>query len=161
MNRQLSGFLATICALLIIALSACNNSTQHAEEEDGDNKDDNVTFVWATGGHPSTAGHGNFYDESYTAVLERTVRPVFRAIGIHFEGRNYAMGGTESAPASTCRSTARAATDTCSATRRGLQVPEGVWPEVQQLGGVERAPAVARSAARTGTSGVTLTRFEY
>ena len=57
-----------------------------------------IRFVWATGGHSSTAGHGNYYDESYTAVLERTVRSVFAAAGIDFEGRNYAMGGTDSAP---------------------------------------------------------------
>lgn len=57
-----------------------------------------VRFVWATGGHSSTAGHGNYFDESYTAVLESTVRSVFAAAGIEFEGRNFAMGGTASGP---------------------------------------------------------------
>ena len=63
-------------------------------------KENNSTskFVWATGGHSSTAGHGNFFDESYTAVLEKTVKPLFTAVGIQFEARNYAMGGTEAAP---------------------------------------------------------------
>ena len=55
-------------------------------------------FLWATGGHSSTAGHGNLYDESYTAVLERTVSSVFAAAGMDFVGRNYAMGGTDCAP---------------------------------------------------------------
>jgi hypothetical protein len=55
-------------------------------------------FVWATGGHSATAAHGNFYSESYTAVLERRVTNVFRAAGLGFIGRNYAMGGTDSAP---------------------------------------------------------------
>jgi hypothetical protein len=36
--------------------------------------------------------------ESYTAVLERGVREIFAACGIDFVGRNYAMGGTGSAP---------------------------------------------------------------
>jgi len=61
-------------------------------------QDTSSTFLWATGGHSSTAGHGNFYDESYTAVLERLVTPLFAALGISFEGRNYAMGGTVSSP---------------------------------------------------------------
>ena len=56
------------------------------------------TFVWATGGHSSAAGHGNFYDESYTAVMEKNVRVIFDAVGIQFTGRNYAMGGSDSAP---------------------------------------------------------------
>ncbi len=55
-------------------------------------------FVWATGGHSSAAGHGNFYDESYTAVLERNVKEIFEAVGIQFTGRNYAMGGSDAAP---------------------------------------------------------------
>lgn len=54
------------------------------------------TFIWATGGHSAAAGHGNYFNESYTARLEQLVSPVFRSIGIHFVGRNYAMGGTSS-----------------------------------------------------------------
>jgi hypothetical protein len=55
-------------------------------------------FVWATGGHSSAAGHGNLFNESYTAYMERGAKDVFRAIGIDFAGRNYAMGGMDSAP---------------------------------------------------------------
>ena len=51
-------------------------------------------YVWATGGHSASAGHGNLYNESYTAYLERDAQPIFESIGIDFEGRNYAMGGT-------------------------------------------------------------------
>ena len=51
-------------------------------------------YVWATGGHSASAGHGNLYNESYTAFMERDLSPIFAAIGIEFEGRNYAMGGT-------------------------------------------------------------------
>lgn len=57
-------------------------------------------FVWATGGHSAAAGHGNFYDESYTSYLEQAVKPVFEAVGLQFTGRNYAMGSTASAPES-------------------------------------------------------------
>ncbi|KAI2500366.1 hypothetical protein MHU86_14109 [Fragilaria crotonensis] len=55
-------------------------------------------FVWATGGHSAAAGHGNLFNESYTAFMERSAKPVFEAVGIGFEGRNYAMGGMRSAP---------------------------------------------------------------
>lgn len=55
-------------------------------------------FVWATGGHSAAAGHGNLLRESYTAVLTETVTPVFRAAGLRFEGRNYAIGGMSSGP---------------------------------------------------------------
>ena len=51
-------------------------------------------FVWSTGGHSASASHGNLYNESYTYFLEQAVKGVFGSIGIHFEGRNYAMGGT-------------------------------------------------------------------
>ena len=51
-------------------------------------------YVWATGGHSAAAGHGNLFNESYTAFLERDMKPVFAAIGMEFEGRNFAMGGT-------------------------------------------------------------------
>jgi hypothetical protein len=55
-------------------------------------------YIWATGGHSAAAGHGNLFNESYTAFLERDVQDVFQSIGIDFEARNYAMGGTPSGP---------------------------------------------------------------
>lgn len=55
-----------------------------------------LPFVWATGGHSAAAGHGNLYNESYTAVLEQSLQPIFAATGLDFVGRNYAMGGMAS-----------------------------------------------------------------
>jgi hypothetical protein len=57
-----------------------------------------ANFVWATGGHSASAGHGNLHSESYTAFMEVTAKPAFDTIGILFEGRNYGMGGMSSAP---------------------------------------------------------------
>jgi hypothetical protein len=57
-----------------------------------------IPFIWATGGHSASAGHGNYHNESYTAAMERAAIGVFEAAGIHFIGRNYAMGGTGSGP---------------------------------------------------------------
>jgi hypothetical protein len=55
-------------------------------------------FIFATAGHSSSAGHGNFEHQSYTKVMERTVSTVFEAIGMEFEGRNYGMSARSSAP---------------------------------------------------------------
>jgi hypothetical protein len=45
----------------------------------------------------ASAGHGNLFNESYTATLERNGQGIFDAVGMKLEGRNYAMGGTSSA----------------------------------------------------------------
>lgn len=55
-------------------------------------------FTWATGGHSSSAGHGNLFRESYTANMERAVKPILEAIGIDFRARNYGMGAARSGP---------------------------------------------------------------
>ena len=48
-------------------------------------------FVWANGGHSASAGHGDFYRESYTAMLGRDVQPILGGLGLDFQVRNYAM----------------------------------------------------------------------
>jgi len=53
-------------------------------------------YVWATGGHSAAAGHGNLYNETYTSYMASDLKDIFGSIGIDFEGRNYAMGNTQS-----------------------------------------------------------------
>ena len=53
-------------------------------------------YVWATGGHSASAGHGNLYNETYTAFLQEDLKEVFGSVGLDFIGRNHAMGGTSS-----------------------------------------------------------------
>jgi hypothetical protein len=53
---------------------------------------------WANGGMSSAAGHGNLYNESYTAVFERAVQPTLQGLGVWFETRNYAVSVGLSAP---------------------------------------------------------------
>jgi hypothetical protein len=55
-----------------------------------------LPFVWATGGHSTAAAHGNLYNESYTAVMERNAFDLFQAVGLQLEGRNFGMGTTAS-----------------------------------------------------------------
>mmetsp|Transcript_801 Transcript_801/g.1820 ORF Transcript_801/g.1820 Transcript_801/m.1820 type:complete len:416 (-) Transcript_801:864-2111(-) len=78
----------------------CNCGKKGAQE-DLNVSDNQETFfekyVWATGGHSASAGHGNMFNESYTAYMERDLKDVFGSAGIKFEGRNYAMGGTSCA----------------------------------------------------------------
>jgi len=57
-----------------------------------------IPFVWITAGNSVAAAHGNLMNESYTAVLERAVQPIFRSGGLHFIGRNQGMSGMPSGP---------------------------------------------------------------
>jgi hypothetical protein len=57
-----------------------------------------VDFNWVTAGHSAAAGHGNLFNQTYTYVLEQSMKPIFETLGITFFGRNYAMGNTKSAP---------------------------------------------------------------
>ncbi|KAL7571141.1 hypothetical protein ACA910_014745 [Epithemia clementina (nom. ined.)] len=51
-------------------------------------------FIWATGGHSASAGHGNLFNESYTAIMELKNKPILEAIGVNFVARRYSMGAT-------------------------------------------------------------------
>lgn len=66
---------------------------------DDDDEDNGLyeKYVWATGGHSASAGHGNLYNETYTSYMETDLKDIFGAVGIEFEGRNYAMGNTDAA----------------------------------------------------------------
>ncbi|CAB9523504.1 expressed unknown protein [Seminavis robusta] len=57
-----------------------------------------VKFVFAIAGHSSSAGHGNFERDSYGAVMDRVVAPLFSALGVQLETRSYGMSGKPSAP---------------------------------------------------------------
>ena len=55
-------------------------------------------FVWATAGDAAAAGHGNMYNQSYTHLLQQSLQPVFRDLGMNFVGRSYGMSWYTSAP---------------------------------------------------------------
>lgn len=69
--------------------SAIGNATDLKEAEQT-----YARYVWATGGHSAAAGHGNLFNETYTAFMTKAVTNVFASVGIEFESRNYGMGGT-------------------------------------------------------------------
>lgn len=64
------------------------------------NNPDISEFTWVTAGDSAAAGHGNLFSQSYTNVLEDTVRDSFQAAGMKFVGKNYGMGWMGSAPES-------------------------------------------------------------
>jgi hypothetical protein len=62
----------------------------------------NVKFVWATGGDSVAAGHGNMFNQSYTAMMDGTVSDAFAALGLEFVARNFGMSMHTSAPELVC-----------------------------------------------------------
>jgi len=54
-----------------------------------------TTFTWVTAGDSAAAGHGTTrgVEQSYTAIVEDTVKDSFAALGIRFEAKNRAIGG--------------------------------------------------------------------
>lgn len=57
-----------------------------------------TTFTWAVGGHSASAGHGNLFRQAYGSIIEQSLQGIFGSLGIKFRVKNYAMGGTKSAP---------------------------------------------------------------
>ena len=60
--------------------------------------DEFTRFTWATAGDSAAAGHGNRSGQSYTTVLEMTVRDAFSSVGVNFISRNHGMRGMISTP---------------------------------------------------------------
>lgn len=60
--------------------------------------DEYTRFTWATAGDSAAAGHGNRSGQSYTTVMEMTVRDAFSSVGVNFISRNHGMRGTVSTP---------------------------------------------------------------
>lgn len=68
----------------------------HAQQQQQQNQ--TTRFVWSSGGHSAAAGHGNLLNETYTAVMERQIAPLFAALDIDFRARNFGMSAARSAP---------------------------------------------------------------
>jgi hypothetical protein len=51
------------------------------------------TFRVVTGGHSSTAGHGNHFQQSYTLQIQRVLEPIFARLGVTMTAHNIAVGG--------------------------------------------------------------------
>ncbi|KAG7347364.1 hypothetical protein IV203_016069 [Nitzschia inconspicua] len=51
------------------------------------------SFVFAMGGHSSSAGHGNHFQQSYTLQVQWILEAVFARIGVRHQSRNFGNGG--------------------------------------------------------------------
>lgn len=60
------------------------------------------TFKFIFGGSSVTAGHDNFYNESYPFVFERRVRDVMESLDINLEIHNIAHGTNKCRPSDLC-----------------------------------------------------------
>jgi len=70
----------------------------YLERQKPPSKRDNITYTWVTGGNSIAAGHGNLMSQSYTAVVDRALEPVFAALGVQFQTKLRAYSGARSAP---------------------------------------------------------------
>ena len=64
--------------------------------------DGNATFLLIFGGSSVTAGHDNYYNQSYPLVFERRLKPVFKSIGIELVVHNIAQGVSSRIVVMTC-----------------------------------------------------------
>jgi hypothetical protein len=64
--------------------------------------DGGSTFLMIFGGSSVTAGHDNYYNQSYPFVFERRMKPVFEALGIKLIVRNIAQGNNNCRPFLNC-----------------------------------------------------------
>ena len=64
--------------------------------------DGNSTFLMIFGGSSVTAGHDNYYNESWPEVFKRRMTPVFDALGIELKVHNIAQGANNCRPADLC-----------------------------------------------------------
>ena len=95
-NKRQSWFRLKRKFMMKLLEAAIARRKQEQEPRTPRDKEHFARFIWANGGHSSSAGHGNFFWESYTAVMERAMIPFLTPLGVEFVAKNYAMGGTSS-----------------------------------------------------------------
>jgi hypothetical protein len=59
-------------------------------------------FLMTFGGSSVTAGHDNYYNQSYPFVVERRLKPALKALGVDLEVHNVAQGANPCIPYSFC-----------------------------------------------------------
>ncbi len=58
----------------------------------------NGEFLMIFGGSSVTAGHDNFYNQSYPAIFNKRMKDIFAALGIKLTVRNIALGANNCVP---------------------------------------------------------------
>ena len=60
------------------------------------------SFLMIFGGSSVTAGHDNYFKESYPIVFERRMKPIFEALGLNLMVHNIAQGSNDCYPYDLC-----------------------------------------------------------
>lgn len=63
------------------------------------------TFLMTFGGSSVTAGHDNFFNQSFPIVFERRMKPIFDQLGVDLIVHNIAMGANGCRPSNYCYET--------------------------------------------------------
>jgi outer membrane biosynthesis protein TonB len=50
-------------------------------------------FIFALGGHSAAAGHGNLFNQAYTAQVQWIMEAIFARLGVRHQAKNFANGG--------------------------------------------------------------------
>lgn len=59
-------------------------------------------FIMVFGGSSVTAGHDNYYNQSYPFVFDRKLSRAFQLLGVELSVRNIAQGGNDCLPSNLC-----------------------------------------------------------
>ena len=71
-----------------------------AEEEGSSNLEKDFLMIF--GGSSVTAGHDNYFAESWPIVYERRMKPIFNALGVRLRVHNVAQGANNCLPSNFC-----------------------------------------------------------
>ena len=78
----------------------------HTKESKGSQEDGSSNlekdFLMIFGGSSVTAGHDNYFAESWPLVYERRMKPVFNALGVRLRVHNIAQGANNCLPSNFC-----------------------------------------------------------
>jgi hypothetical protein len=96
----------------------------------------NVQFLMIFGGSSVTAGHDNYFHQSYPMVFHRRMKPIFDALGIELFARNIAQGANQCRPA-----------DFCYEAMGGMNPDWIGWEQSYNCKGGDMLELIARTAA--------------
>ncbi|CAJ1962078.1 unnamed protein product [Cylindrotheca closterium] len=79
-------------------LTKTGSTAENEESFAADIPDYYQKYVFANGGHSSSAGHGNTFSQTYTAYMGEDLRFVWDAIAVEMVDRNMGMGAMSACP---------------------------------------------------------------
>jgi hypothetical protein len=85
--------------LLQVQLAVLQEQQQQKQKQnDSQCKRYLAKWLWMTAGDKNAAGFSNLFNQSYTMVMQESIRGTFESVGIAFQTRNHAMRALTAAP---------------------------------------------------------------